>query len=93
MGRKKFRQSKTNGLGLMLSLNREHSSERLLHFEEVYRALDVHDQQVIEGCVQALASNERLKNMGVKAAFELVGSLGEWMAFHPLPETEVKDGL
>ncbi len=62
MGRKKFWQSKTNGLILTLSLN--HSD-----------------------------SNERLKNMGVKAAFELVGSLGEWMAFHPLPETEVKDGL
>lgn len=42
--------------------------------------MDVHDQQVIEGCVMALATDPRLKGMGIKMAFELVGCLGEWLA-------------
>jgi len=53
----------------------------VLQLERAFELLDAHDQQVIEGCVVALANDPRLRGMGYKAAFELVGALGEWMAW------------
>lgn len=78
---KRIRANKSNNLIFHLSLHREKSSERVLQLEQVFRRLDPHDQQVIEGCVTALASDPRFKGMGMKAAFELVGCLGEWMVW------------
>ena len=81
MPRKTIRPSKTNNLTFHLSSNREDSSQRVLQLERAFELLDAHDQQVIEGCVVALANDPRLRGMGYKAAFELVGALGEWMAW------------
>jgi len=81
MPRKTIRPSKTNNLTFHLSFHREDSSQRVLQLERAFELLDAHDQQVIEGCVVALASDPRIKGMGYKAAFELVGALGEWMAW------------
>ena len=80
MPRKTIRPNKTNNLTFHLSFHREDSSKRVLQLERAFEQLDVHDQQVIEGCVVALASDPRLKGMGYKLVFELVGALGEWMA-------------
>jgi hypothetical protein len=86
MTRKTVKPSKTNNLTFHLSFHREDSNERVLRFEEIYKTLDLQDQLVIEGCVSALATNARLKGMGTKGAFELIGCLGEWLAWHPIPE-------
>ena len=81
MPRKTIRPSETNNLTIHLSLHREDSSKRVLQLERAFEKLEAHDQQVIDGCVMALASDPRLRGMGYKAAFELVGALGEWMAW------------
>lgn len=58
---------------------------RIRELHEAFKQLDKADQQEIESCVQILANHSRFdgKNFGPVAAFELLGAIGEKLAWIP----------